>query len=73
MFNVKWVARYNENQPIEIEHSDFADLDEIVAACREALYGKRLKYFARPPDGFIVTDADDKELRRWFGSYPSSQ
>jgi hypothetical protein len=69
MFSVKWVSRQNESQPIEIEHSVFTDLDKVVASCKEALYGKRLSHHALPPDGFIVADADGKELERWFGSY----
>jgi len=69
MFTVKWVTRQNENQPVEIESSVFTDLDKVVASCREALYGMRLRHIALPPDGFIIADADAKELRRWFGSY----
>jgi hypothetical protein len=69
MFSVKWGTRQNENQPIETESSVFTDLDQLVASCREALYGMRLRHIALPPDGFIISDADGKELRRWFGSY----
>ena len=69
MFTVKWVSRENESQPVVIESSVFTDLDKVVASCREALYGMRLKHIGLPPDGFIVADADGKELRRWFGSY----
>jgi hypothetical protein len=27
----------------------------------------RLRHIATPPDGFIVSDVDGRELRRWFG------
>jgi hypothetical protein len=70
MFTVKWAPRETENQRVEIESCVFTDLDIVVASCREALYGMRLRHIASPPDGFIIADADGKELRRWFGSYP---
>jgi hypothetical protein len=70
VFRVKWVERFEEMSPIETEDSIFCDLDEIVEKCRERLEGMGFKNGPRPPDGFVVCDEDDKDLRRWYGSYP---
>ena len=70
MFSVKWVAQHKEAAPIIVESSVFTDLDKIVASCKEDLYAMRLRHLPTAPDGFIVCDADGRELRRWFGPIP---
>jgi hypothetical protein len=70
MYCVKWIQRGNEANPIEIDESIHTDLDRIVYFCKDALYGVRLRHFARPPDGFIVVDAEGAEVRRWIGPIP---
>jgi len=67
MFVVKWVVRHQDENPVEVEDSVLTNLDEIVASCKERLYGVRLRFTTHPPDGFIVCDENGKELRRWFG------
>jgi hypothetical protein len=67
MFVVKWVLRFDDQHPMEVEESILTNLDEIVASCKERLYGVRLRFATNPPDGFIVCDEHGKELRRWFG------
>jgi hypothetical protein len=70
MFSVKWVVRDKESDPVEVENSILTDLDRVVASSQEGLVGMRLRHIARPPDGFIVTDNDGKEVRRWFAKRP---
>ena len=70
MFTVKWVVRHNENEPVETEDSILTRLDEVVASCKERLYGMRLRYATNPPDGFIVYGDDGTDVRRWYGALP---
>jgi hypothetical protein len=68
MFTIKWVVRYHEHKPVEVEESALTDLGRIVGRCKEELYAKRLRNILKPPDGFIVCDEDGNELRRWMTS-----
>jgi hypothetical protein len=72
MYTVKWIERGKESEPVEIDESIHTDLDRIVYICKDALYGVRLRHFARPPDGFIVVDHDGQEVRRWVDSRRSN-
>jgi hypothetical protein len=67
MFIVKWMMRFDDNKPIEVEESILTDLDEVVSTSKERLYGVRLRFTTSPPDGFVVFDENGNELRRWFG------
>jgi hypothetical protein len=67
MFIVKWMTRFDDKNPIEVEESILTNLDEVVSSSKERLYGVRLRFTTRPPDGFVVFDENGKELRRWFG------
>jgi predicted NAD/FAD-binding protein len=68
MFRIKWIERGKEDEPVEVENSILTDLERVVTFCREALYGMKLRHIRRPPDGFVVVDADGREVRRWFDS-----
>ena len=57
-----------ETLPVEIESGVVQDLDKLVSNCQERLFEMRLKYPNTPPDGFLVFDSDDNEVRRWFES-----
>ena len=72
MYCVKWIQRGRESEPVAIDESIHTDLDRIVYSCKDALYGVRLRHFARPPDGFIVVDDEGLEVRRWLGSTSSN-
>jgi hypothetical protein len=67
MFVVKWVKRFDDKNPVEVEESILTDLDQVVSASKERLYGMRLRFTTSPPDGFVVSDENGRELRRWFG------
>jgi len=66
VFKVKWIVRFQEVSPIEVEDGAHADLDELVAFCQSQLFVKRLSHVSNPPDGFLVCDEKGKELRRWI-------
>ena len=66
MFTVKWIVRFEENNPIEVEPGRQANLDRLVAYCQGQLVTKRMSYASAPPDGFLICDERGKELRRWI-------
>jgi hypothetical protein len=66
MFSVKWLRHGNEAQPVEVEELVITNLDRIVALCKGNLYSKRLRHSVNMPDGFVVVDDSDIEVRRWF-------
>lgn len=68
MFSVRWVIHYCELEPIKIENFIQGELDELVSSCIRRLHILRLWQVPRPPDGFLVTDAAGREVRRWFAS-----
>jgi CheY-like chemotaxis protein len=68
MFNVKWVSHHSQREPIKIEHNVHNDLDEVVSSCIKRLPLMRLSHAQTPPDGFLVFDSFNKEVRRWFAS-----
>ena len=70
MFVVKWVMRFDDKNPVEVEESILTDLDEVVSSSKDRLYGMRLRFTTSPPDGFVVSDENGRELRRWFGPIP---
>jgi hypothetical protein len=65
MLTVKWIQRFADNSPIEIEASVFTDVDRVFALSRSQLPSKRLRVL-NPPDGFIICDEDGYEIRRWL-------
>jgi hypothetical protein len=67
MLTVKWVQRFAEDRPVEIEGSIFTDIDRVFALSKSELYGKHLRVL-NPPDGFIICDENGHELRRWLSS-----
>ena len=67
MFTVKWVVRGREAEPIEIEAFGVSHADVLVSSCRYRMEMMRRKHSKTPPDGFIVADADGKEIGRWIG------
>jgi hypothetical protein len=67
MLTVKWVRRFAEDQPVEIEGSIYTDIDRVFALSKSQLYGKHLRVL-NPPDGFIICDENGHELRRWLSS-----
>lgn len=66
MFTVKWIVRFEENRPIEVEPAKHADRDGLVAFCQGQITAKRISYASTPPDGFVICDERGKELRRWL-------
>ena len=68
MFTVRWVAHRNEEDASKTENSLLPNADAVVASCLERLPLMRERELVSPPDGFIVSDASGKELRRFFGS-----
>jgi hypothetical protein len=64
MFRVKWIARFNELNPIEVEGSELCDVEQVMDICKGRLATKRLA--PDPPDGFLICDHQGKELRRWL-------
>ena len=66
MFKVKWIVRFQEASPIEVEDGIHTDLDKLVAFCQGQLFARRLSHNSNPPDGFLVCDENGKELRRWI-------
>jgi hypothetical protein len=66
VFKVKWIARFRETRPIEVEDAKHTDLDKLVAFCQGQLIVKRLSHISNPPDGFLVCNEAEKELRRWL-------
>jgi hypothetical protein len=67
MFTVKWVIRGQEVAPIESEAFRGGHADVIIASCRYRMEMMRRRHPEAPPDGFIVADADGKEIGRWIG------
>ncbi len=68
MYAVKWVMHRHEAKPVEVENSVLANLDALVLSCRKRLSAMREKHSLCPPDGFLVVDENDNEVRRWFES-----
>jgi CheY-like chemotaxis protein len=68
MFSVKWVSHHSQRDPIKIEFNVHSDLDKVVSSCIERLPSMRLSHAQTPPDGFLVFDSAQKEVRRWFAS-----
>jgi hypothetical protein len=68
MFTVKWVMHRHEAQPVEVENNYSGDLDAVVLSCQRRLSAMREKHSLYPPDGFLVFDENDNEVRRWFRS-----
>jgi hypothetical protein len=66
MFSVKWLRHGQEAQPVEVEDLVITNLDRIVALCNDHLYSKKLRHSVNAPDGFVVVDDSDTEVRRWF-------
>jgi hypothetical protein len=67
MFHVNWVVSGSDVSPIEREKSVFNNLDILVTSCSGRLEAMREKHPGSPPAGFVVFDAADKEVFRWFG------
>lgn len=68
MFTVRWVMHRNEEDTSKTEKSLLPEVDAIVAACLDRLPLMRERDLEFPPDGFIVSDGNGHEVRRWFGS-----
>jgi hypothetical protein len=66
VFKVKWIVRFQEDSPVEVEVGKRGDLDRLVAFCQGQLIAKRLGHPSDTPDGFLICDQDGKELRRWI-------
>jgi hypothetical protein len=66
MFKVKWVLRRQETNPVASEIIELKSLDVLVTLCQTRLPTMRLRFPETPPDGFIVSDACENEVRRWF-------
>jgi hypothetical protein len=65
MFTVKWIARFDEGAPVEVEDSVFTDIEKVFSIAKERLYQLTLRHSLRPPDGFLICDEDGREHRRW--------
>jgi hypothetical protein len=68
MFSVRWLESGKESDPVEVENSIFTDLDKVVSFGKGEFFGMRSRHIARPPNGFVVVDAEGKEVSRWFAS-----
>jgi hypothetical protein len=66
MFKVKWVLRRQETNPVASETIELESLHVLVTLCQTRLPTMRLRYPETPPDGFIVADSGENEVRRWF-------
>jgi hypothetical protein len=66
MYNVTWVVSDSDMRPVEREKSVFNNLGVLTASCAGRFQQMREKHPGSPPDGFIVLDAADNEVLRWF-------
>ena len=69
MFKVKWVLHRQETKPVASEIIELKSIDVLVALCQTRLPTMRHRYPETPPDGFIVSDNGENEIRRWFGRF----
>ncbi len=68
MFTIRWVVHRHETEKTMSETSDLPDADSVVASCLERLPHMKLEHVDAPPDGFLIFDENNQEVRRWFGS-----
>jgi hypothetical protein len=74
MFRIKWMTHFSEIGMIDTDDSIIeSDLDRLVYSCIEKLRKMRMIASGQQPDGFVISNEEGSEVRRWFDSPSPSQ